>query len=73
MKIGFVIVKDDICINIKLKYGEEIEINGLGLVIFEKEINGFLKVMDKVIVNDIVILFGSVFFLFGNDFYNKII
>lgn len=73
VKTGFVTVKDDTRINIKLKHGEETEINGLGPAISEKEINGFLKVMDKVTANDIVILSGSVPPSLGNDFYNKII
>ncbi|EKZ0314664.1 1-phosphofructokinase [Listeria monocytogenes] len=73
VKTGFVTVKDDTRINIKLKHGEETEINGLGPAISEKEINEFLKVMDKVTANDIVILSGSVPPSLGNDFYNKII
>ncbi|EKZ4847693.1 1-phosphofructokinase [Listeria monocytogenes] len=73
VKTGFVTVKDDTRINIKLKHGEETEINGLGPAISEKEINEFLKVMDKVTANDIVILSGSVPPSLGNGFYNKII
>lgn len=73
VKTGFVTVKDDTRINIKLKHGEETEINGLGPTISEKEINEFLAVMDKVTANDIVILSGSVPPSLGNGFYNRII
>ncbi|MBC1736308.1 1-phosphofructokinase [Listeria seeligeri] len=73
VKTGFVTVKDDTRINIKLKHGEETEINGLGPVISEKEINEFLDAMDKVTADDIVILSGSVPPSLGNDFYNRII
>ncbi|MBF2563101.1 1-phosphofructokinase [Listeria seeligeri] len=73
VKTGFVTLKDDTRINIKLKHGEETEINGLGPVISEKEINEFLDAMDKVTADDIVILSGSVPPSLGNDFYNRII
>lgn len=73
VKTGFVTVKDDTRINIKLKHGEETEINGLGPVISEKEINEFLDAMDKVTADDIVILSGSVPPSLGKDFYNRII
>ncbi|PZF89258.1 1-phosphofructokinase [Listeria ivanovii] len=73
VKTGFVTVQDDTRINIKLKHGEETEINGLGPTISEKEINEFFAVMDKVTANDVVILSGSVPPSLGNDFYNKII
>ncbi|MBM5597501.1 1-phosphofructokinase [Listeria seeligeri] len=73
VKTGFVTVKGDTRINIKLKHGEETEINGLGPVISEKEINEFLDAMDKVTADDIVILSGSVPPSLGNDFYNRII
>ncbi|AHI56782.1 1-phosphofructokinase [Listeria ivanovii] len=73
VKTGFVTVQDDTRINIKLKHGEETEINGLGPTISEKEINEFFAVMDKVTANDVVILSGSVPPSLGNNFYNKII
>ncbi|EAF5658759.1 1-phosphofructokinase [Listeria innocua] len=73
IQTGFVTVKDDTRINIKLKHGEETEINGLGPAISENEIKEFLEVMDKVTTGDIVILSGSVPPSLGNDFYDKII
>ncbi|MBC1483066.1 1-phosphofructokinase [Listeria immobilis] len=73
VKTGFVKIKDDTRINIKLKHGEETEINGLGPAISENEIKEFLAMMDNITADDIVILSGSVPPSLGNDFYNKII
>ncbi|MBF2684635.1 1-phosphofructokinase [Listeria welshimeri] len=73
IQTGFVTVKDDTRINIKLKHGEETEINGLGPAISEEETTGFLQMMDKVTAGDIVILSGSVPPSLGNDFYDRII
>ncbi|CAK21706.1 1-phosphofructokinase [Listeria welshimeri] len=73
IQTGFVTVKDDTRINIKLKHGEETEINGLGPAISEEETTEFLQMMDKVTAGDIVILSGSVPPSLGNDFYDRII
>ncbi|AQY51934.1 fructose-1-phosphate kinase [Listeria weihenstephanensis FSL R9-0317] len=69
----FTYIKDDTRINIKLKHGEETEINGLGPSIDSKETLQFLENFESMKARDIVILSGSIPPSLGNDFYNQII
>lgn len=43
LEIVFFEVKEDICINVKLKIGDEIEINGQGLIILDEDFKVFLE------------------------------
>ncbi|EUJ30555.1 fructose-1-phosphate kinase [Listeria floridensis FSL S10-1187] len=73
VKTAFTNVSDDTRINIKLKSGEETEINGLGPDVTEKEQQNFFDQLDAVKQGDIVILSGSVPPALGRSFYSKII
>ncbi|WP_239256636.1 1-phosphofructokinase [Listeria ilorinensis] len=73
VKTGFVKISDDTRINIKLKHGEETEINGLGPTISKQEQTVFFEKMQAVKTGDIVILSGSVPPSLGNNFYEQII
>ncbi|AWV35023.1 1-phosphofructokinase [Paenibacillus sp. FSL H7-0716] len=69
----FVFVSDDTRINIKLKHGEETEINGVGPVIHDPEANALLQKLAALNAEDVVILSGSVPPSLGADFYDKLI
>lgn len=69
----FVFVADDTRINIKLKHGDETEINGLGPVIRDEEAQQLLDKLSHLQENDIVILSGSAPPSLGGDFYQKLI
>ncbi len=69
----FVFVTDDTRINIKLKHGEETEINGIGPVISDIEANLLLQKFANLNAEDTVILSGSVPPSLGADFYDKLI
>lgn len=69
----FVMIADDTRINIKLKAGQETEINGTGPVIKDAEANALLNKLSTLNADDIVILSGSVPPSLGGDFYNKLI
>lgn len=69
----FVFVSDDTRINIKLKHGEETEINGAGPVIRDTEAEALLQKMAVLNAGDVVILSGSVPPSLGADFYDKLI
>lgn len=69
----FVFVTDDTRINIKLKHGEETEINGIGPVISDTEANLLLQKFANLNAEDTVILSGSVPPSLGADFYDKLI
>ncbi|WP_339281241.1 1-phosphofructokinase [Paenibacillus sp. FSL H8-0282] len=69
----FVFVSDDTRINIKLKHGEETEINGVGPVIHDPEANALLQKLAALNAEDVVILSGSVSPSLGADFYDKLI
>lgn len=69
----FVFVSDDTRINIKLKHGEETEINGVGPVIHDPEANTLLQKLAALNAEDVVILSGSVPPSLGADFYDKLI
>ncbi|MNO74515.1 Tagatose-6-phosphate kinase [compost metagenome] len=69
----FVFVSDDTRINIKLKHGEETEINGAGPVIGNTEADALLQKLAALNVDDVVILSGSVPPSLGADYYDKLI
>ncbi|SDF81015.1 fructose-1-phosphate kinase [Fontibacillus panacisegetis] len=69
----FVFVADDTRINIKLKSGQETEINGSGPIIRETEAEALLQKLVKLSADDIVILSGSVPPSLGEDFYERLI
>jgi 1-phosphofructokinase len=69
----FVFVSDDTRINIKLKHGEETEINGAGPVIQDTEAEALLQKMAVLNAGDVVILSGSVPPSLGADFYDRLI
>ncbi|MEK4209129.1 MULTISPECIES: 1-phosphofructokinase [Paenibacillus] len=69
----FVFVSDDTRINIKLKHGEETEINGVGPAILVPEADALLQKLAALNAEDVVILSGSVPPSLGADFYDKLI
>jgi 1-phosphofructokinase len=69
----FVFVSDDTRINIKLKHGEETEINGAGPAIRDTEADALLQKLAALNVDDVVILSGSVPPSLGADFYDRLI
>ncbi|MEC0180766.1 1-phosphofructokinase [Paenibacillus peoriae] len=73
IKTDFVIIEDDTRINIKLKHGDETEINGLGPAIREQEANALVQKLSGLQKNDIVVLSGSIPPSLGGDFYSRLI
>ncbi|ETT59281.1 1-phosphofructokinase [Paenibacillus sp. FSL R7-277] len=69
----FVHIADDTRINIKLKAGQETEINGAGPVITETETAALLLKLEALKPGDIVILSGSTPPSLGGDFYSRLI
>lgn len=69
----FVTVRGDTRINIKLKHGDETEINGLGPNISPEEADALLHKLSALHENDIVILSGSIPPSLGGDFYERLI
>lgn len=69
----FTAIEDDTRINIKLKHGEETEINGLGPAITEAEKAKFFEWLQVIQAEDIIILSGSVPPALGNHFYEEVI
>lgn len=69
----FVHITDDTRINIKLKAGEETEINGAGPEISQPEIASLLHKLDALKQGDVVILSGSTPPSLGGDFYSRLI
>lgn len=72
-KSNFTNIADDTRINIKLKHGEETEINGIGPIINMAEIASFFEKFDVMKQGDIVVLSGSIPPSIGSDFYDQII
>lgn len=70
---NFVTVADDTRINIKLKAGEETEINGTGPVIREAEAEALLLKLEALQAGDTLVLSGSAPPSLGGDFYSKLI
>jgi 1-phosphofructokinase len=73
IKTDFVIIEDDTRINIKLKHGDETEINGLGPAIREQEADALVQKLAGLQKNDIVVLSGSIPPSLGGDFYDRLI
>ncbi|MFB5677911.1 1-phosphofructokinase [Paenibacillus terreus] len=73
IRTDFVTVRGDTRINIKLKHGDETEINGLGPDISPEEADGLLHKLSALHEDDIVILSGSIPPSLGGDFYERLI
>ncbi|MFS0869993.1 1-phosphofructokinase [Paenibacillus xylanilyticus] len=73
IQTDFVTIADDTRINIKLKHGDETEINGLGPAIRAEEAEELLHKLSSLQTGDIVILSGSVPPSLGTDFYDRLI
>ncbi|AUO09493.1 phosphofructokinase [Paenibacillus jamilae] len=73
IKTDFVMIEDDTRINIKLKHGDETEINGLGPAIREQEADALVQKLAGLQKNDIVVLSGSIPPSLGGDFYERLI
>ncbi|WP_348622040.1 1-phosphofructokinase [Paenibacillus polymyxa] len=73
IKTDFVMIEDDTRINIKLKHGDETEINGLGPAILEQEADALVQKLAGLQKNDIVVLSGSIPPSLGGDFYDRLI
>ncbi|MEJ3717317.1 1-phosphofructokinase [Paenibacillus polymyxa] len=73
IKTDFVMIEDDTRINIKLKHGDETEINGLGPAIREQEADALVQKLAGLQKNDIVVLSGSIPPSLGGDFYDRLI
>ena len=72
IQTDFVTIADDTRINIKLKHGDETEINGLGPAIRE-EAAQLLHKLSSLQKGDIVVLSGSIPPSLGTDFYDRLI
>ncbi|MEY8445292.1 1-phosphofructokinase [Enterococcus ratti] len=70
---SFTTVQSDTRINIKLKSDSETEINGLGPMISEEEINHLKQTLSAVEKGDIVVLSGSTPASLRNGFYQELI
>ncbi|WP_336779457.1 1-phosphofructokinase [Paenibacillus illinoisensis] len=73
IQTDFVTIADDTRINIKLKHGDETEINGLGPAIREEEAAQLLQKLSSLQMGDIVVLSGSIPPSLGTDFYDRLI
>ncbi|OMF78030.1 1-phosphofructokinase [Paenibacillus glucanolyticus] len=73
IRTDFVNIADDTRINVKLKHGDETEINGLGPVIRPEETDALLHKLSQLQAGDIVVLSGSVPPSLGPGFYERLI
>lgn len=73
LRTDFVHIAGDTRINIKLKHGEETEINGQGPDIGEAEKEALFGKLSSLESGDIVVLSGSVPPSLGDDFYGRLI
>ncbi|WP_411349566.1 1-phosphofructokinase [Paenibacillus sp. WLX2291] len=69
----FVCIQDDTRINVKLKHGEETEINGLGPAISNEEADQLVNKLSALQQDDVLVLSGSVPPSLGADFYDRLI
>lgn len=69
----FVRIEDDTRINIKLKHGDETEINGLGPNIRQEEADELVHKLSRLQPGDIAVLSGSVPPSLGSGFYDLLI
>lgn len=73
IRTDFVHIADDTRINIKLKHGQETEINGQGPKIHTDEAEALMRKLSALQGNDVVVLSGSVPSSLGSDFYQRMI
>lgn len=73
IETNFTTVSDDTRINIKLKAGEETEINGQGPTVSEQEMAELKKVLSHLEATDIVVLSGSKPASVPTGFYQELI
>ena len=71
VQTDFVSVKDDSRINIKLKTGEETELNGLGPTLTEENIAELLEKLEVLQEGDILVLAGSIPPSLPKTFYSE--
>lgn len=69
----FVFIEEDTRINIKLKHGEETEINGQGPAITAAESAKLLEKLSGLSPGDVVVLAGSAPPSLGPDYYSRLI
>ncbi|MFP4977560.1 1-phosphofructokinase [Paenibacillus sp. CN-4] len=69
----FVFIEEDTRINIKLKHGEETEINGQGPAITAAESAKLLEKLSGLSQGDVVVLAGSAPPSLGPDYYSRLI
>ncbi|WP_347549236.1 1-phosphofructokinase [Pseudalkalibacillus hwajinpoensis] len=69
----FIQVSGDTRINIKLKNGEETEINGLSPIISEEDIDALFDQLSKTVAGDVVVLAGSVPSSVDQNIYSRIL
>lgn len=69
----FIQVAGDTRINIKLKHGEETEINGQGPAIAPEEADELCRKLDSLAAGDVVVLSGSVPSSLGDRYYDRLI
>lgn len=60
-------------INVKVKAGEETEINGMGPVIRDEDMGRLYESLDQLVSGDVLVLSGSVPGCMGADTYEKIL
>lgn len=72
LETAFHEVNGDTCINVKLKTGDETEINGQGPVISQEDFAAFLDQFSAMKEGDIVVLAGSIPSSLPQDTYEKI-
>ncbi|WP_017813796.1 1-phosphofructokinase [Paenibacillus shenyangensis] len=73
IKTDFVTIADDTRINVKLKHGDETEINGLGPAITAAEADQLVSKLSTLTKGDVLVLSGSVPPSLGSDFYDRLI
>ncbi|MBF8808145.1 MAG: 1-phosphofructokinase [Enterococcus lacertideformus] len=73
IRTSFTVVQSDTRINIKLKSETETEINGLGPIISNEEIDELKRVLSLVGKGDIVVLSGSIPASLREGFYQELI
>ncbi|WPP40080.1 1-phosphofructokinase [Paenibacillus hunanensis] len=69
----FVFISDDTRINVKLKHGDETEINGLGPAISTEEADQLVNKLSVLKQGDVLVLSGSVPPSLGGNFYERLI
>ena len=72
IQTDFVQVQDDSRINIKLKTGDETEINGLGPNLTEENIQALFEKLENIKEGDILVLAGSIPPSLPNTFYTDL-